>query len=159
MVAIQDELARLRAMPRDELHIAWRRHFHSLPPPRFSRNLMLRAIAYKLQERVHGGLSQAAKRALRDVSSAHGRAGANGSLLRALPALKPGVRLARDWGGKAHTVLVLEDGFDYGGQRYRSLSEIAKAITGAHWSGPRFFGLTQSGKGQGLAEGERRASA
>lgn len=159
MVAIPDELARLQAMPRDELHIVWRRHFHSPPPRRVSRDLMLRAIAYKLQERVHGGLSQAAKRALRDVSSATGREGANGSLIRAATALKPGVRLARDWGGKAHTVLVLEDGFDYRGQRYRSLSEIAKTITGAHWSGPRFFGLTRTGKGQGAAEGEGHASA
>ncbi len=55
--------------------------------------------------------------------------------------LKPGVRLLREWGGRTHQVTVTDDGFDYGGKHYRSLSEIARTITGARWSGPRFFGL------------------
>jgi len=57
--------------------------------------------------------------------------------------LRPGVRLVRDWHGETHSVLVLEDGFDYRGQRCRSLTEIAKTITGTHWSGPRFFGVSE----------------
>jgi hypothetical protein len=57
--------------------------------------------------------------------------------------LKTGTRLVRQWRGHSHTVLVREDGFEYEGQRYRSLSMIAERITGAHWSGPRFFGLTK----------------
>jgi hypothetical protein len=66
--------------------------------------------------------------------------GADGAL-RLVPTLKPNVRLVREWRGRAHSVLVLEDGFEYQGQRHRSLTEIARQITGAHWSGPRFFGV------------------
>jgi hypothetical protein len=55
--------------------------------------------------------------------------------------LKPGTRLLREWGGKTHTVIALEDGFEHDGKRYQSLTQIARRITGAHWSGPRFFGL------------------
>jgi hypothetical protein len=55
--------------------------------------------------------------------------------------LKPGARLVREWGGRTHTVTVTEDGFEYAGESYPSLTKIAKRITGAHWSGPRFFGL------------------
>jgi len=55
--------------------------------------------------------------------------------------LKPGTRLLREWGGKTHTVIVLDDGFEYDGERYPSLTQIARRITAAHWSGPRFFGL------------------
>jgi len=57
--------------------------------------------------------------------------------------LKPGTRLLREWGGRTHTVIVLDEGFEYDGERYRSLTEIARHITGAHWSGPRFFGLRE----------------
>jgi hypothetical protein len=57
--------------------------------------------------------------------------------------LKTGARLVRQWRGRTHSVLVLEDGFEYEGQRYRSLTMIADRITGAHWSGPRFFGVTK----------------
>jgi hypothetical protein len=64
--------------------------------------------------------------------------------------------LVRDWGGQAHAVLVLESGFEYQGQRYRSLTEIARRITGAHWSGPRFFGLTRApGDGETRRAGRR----
>ena len=61
--------------------------------------------------------------------------------------LKPGTRLVREWGGRIRTVIVVEDGFDYEGERYRSLTQIAGRITGAHWSGPRFFGIGKRGRG------------
>jgi hypothetical protein len=69
--------------------------------------------------------------------------------------LKTGTPLLRQWGGHAHAVLVREDGFEYDGQRYRSLSVIAKRITGAHWSGPRFFGLTKKVGAAAAAEAGR----
>ena len=59
--------------------------------------------------------------------------------------LKPGARLVREWHGRTHTVTVTEDGFDYASVTYPSLTKIAKKITGAHWSGPRFFGLVRAG--------------
>ena len=60
------------------------------------------------------------------------------------PSIKPGARLVREWHGRTHTVTVTEDGFEYAGTNYPSLTKIAKKITGAHWSGPRFFGLVRA---------------
>ncbi len=72
---------------------------------------------------------------------------------RRIARLKPGAKLTREWRGETHTVIVLEDGFEWRGRKWRSLSSIAREITGAHWSGPRFFGL--NGKAEaGLAIGE-----
>ena len=140
MAEVQDELARLAGLPAHGLRIEWRRQFRSEPPERLSRDLLLRAIAYRVQEQARGGLSQAAKKTLRTLAGKLATEGAGGALSMA-PTIKPGVRLVRDWRGQAHSVLVLEDGFEYQGQRYRSLTEIARRITGAHWSGPDFFGM------------------
>jgi hypothetical protein len=95
-----------------------------------------------MQERVHGGVSKSTKRKLRALAQkleTDGNAAFDPGL-----SLKPGAKLVREWHGVGHSVIVLEDGFDYGGRRYRSLSKIAREITGAHWSGPRFFGLAQA---------------
>ena len=102
---------------------------------------MIREIAYKMQERAHGGLAPTIKRRLRTLAA---EVEANGASAFA-PALllKPGTRLLREWGGKTHTVIVLDDGFEYDGERYQSLTQIARQITGTHWSGPRFFGMTK----------------
>ena len=140
MVAVQDELVRLAGLPGHRLRIEWRRQFRSEPPAGMSRDLLLRAVTYKVQEHAHGGLSQAAKKMLRNLAVQIATEGADGALSLP-PAIKPGVRLVRDWRGQAHCVLVLDDGFEYQSQRYRSLTEIARQITGAHWSGPRFFGI------------------
>jgi len=97
------------------------------------------AIAWKLQERVHSGLTAAQKRKLTPIAEELRKNGilSTGPAIR----LKPGLRLVREWRGETHTVLVLEDGFEWNGERRRSLSEIAREITGTRWSGPSFFGL------------------
>jgi hypothetical protein len=143
MVAVQDELARLTGLPGHRLRIEWRRQFRSEPPAGMSRDLLLRAVTYKVQEHAHGGLSQAAKKMLRNLAGKIATDGATGAL-SLVPTIKPGARLVRDWRGQAHSVLVLADGFEYQGDRYRSLTEIARQITGAHWSGPRFFGIASA---------------
>jgi hypothetical protein len=103
-----------------------------------SRDLMIRVLANQIQERAHGGPSRSLKRHLRTLAGEFEK----GSLsLDPGVVLKTGARLVRQWRGHVHTVLVLEDGFEYEGQRYRSLTMIAARITGAHWSGPRFFGI------------------
>jgi hypothetical protein len=105
-----------------------------------SRDLMIRALANELQECAHGGPSTALRRRLQTMAR---------ELARGTSSFDPGIvpktgtTLVRQWGGHTHTVLVREDGFEYEGQRYRSLTVIAERITGAHWSGPRFFGLTR----------------
>jgi hypothetical protein len=122
----------------DELRREWRR-LYNRDSPRISRDLLILGIAYRLQEIEHGGLGKATLRKLRTVAKtlrATGRVGPAPSL-----SLKLGGRLVREWHGRTHTITITEDGFEYAATTYRSLSHIAKKITGAHWSGPRFFGL------------------
>ena len=122
----------------DELRREWRHLYHN-EPPRISRDLLILGIGYRLQEIEHGGLGKATRRKLRTLAKAlrtTGRIGPTPGL-----SLKPGARLVREWHGRTHTVTVTEDGFEYAGSSYSSLTKIAKKITGAHWSGPRFFGL------------------
>ena len=112
--------------------------------PRISRDLLVLALSYRLQEIKYGGLGKATRRKLSTIAKglrATGRVGPTPSL-----SLKPGARLVREWHGRTHTVTVTEDGFEYAGTSYLSLSKISKKITGAHWSGPRFFGLPAAGK-------------
>lgn len=121
------------------LRAEWRRLYRSHPPKGLSRDLMIRAIAYRLQERALGGLSKSTLRKLGLMARKLEAEGARSFNPR--PTMKAGTGLVREWGGETHSVVVLEGGFEYRGQRYRSLSQIARLITGAHWSGPRFFAL------------------
>lgn len=131
-IDIAAELARLA-----DLTIFWRRLHRAQPPMRLSRDLLLRGITYKLQERPLGGLSKATLRKLESICDK-----STPDKPPAAPvSLKPGTRLVREWRGVTHSVLVHSDGFEWNGERYGSLTLIAEQITGAHWSGPRFFGL------------------
>ena len=125
----------------DLLRGEWRRLYHS-EPPRISRDLLLHGIAYRRQELKHGGLGKTTRRKLKTLAKMFrttGRVSPDPGL-----ALKPGARLVREWRGRTHTVTVTEDGFEFAGTSYASLTKIAKKITGAHWSGPRFFGLVRA---------------
>ena len=142
MSQIEVEIAALRGAATHDLRIAWRRLYRGEPPRCMIRDLLIRAIAYRMQERVHGGLAPATKRRLQGLVAeieAKGTEAFDPGIV-----LKPGARLAREWAGRMHTVVVLENGFDYDGERYPSLSKIAARITGAHWSGPRFFGIKRT---------------
>jgi hypothetical protein len=120
------------------LRVEWRRLFGG-DPPRLSRDLLVRALAYRVQERAMGGLSRASLKRLRELAE-----NPEGREPPPDPAasLRPGAKLMREWHGSTHVVIVTNTGFDYAGSSYKSLTQIAKLITGAHWSGPRFFGLT-----------------
>ena len=131
---VERELAALAELNRTALLERWRRAFGRDAPPRLSRALMEKAIAYDVQVKAFGGLSSRTRRALRAAAKADGR-----SSLGNLPSR--GTRLVREWHGARHEVEVLEDGYLWRGARHRSLSAIARAITGTRWSGPRFFGL------------------
>jgi hypothetical protein len=124
-IDIAKALVRLSESTIFELRGEWRR-LHRMPPPmRLSRDLLVRGITYKLQERAYGGLSTATARKLEQAGA---DSLSRGSVTPAPPiSLRPGTRLVREWRG----------------QRYRSLSLVARKITGARWSGPRFFGLRQ----------------
>ncbi|MHC2103636.1 DUF2924 domain-containing protein [Methylobacterium sp. CM6246] len=139
-------LAELPGMSTVELRAEWRRLFRQTPPL-LSRDLLVRALAYRVQELAHGGLTRSMQRRLRTLADTTaeadpGRGEATSAAARKDVTLSPGARLVREWGGRTHVISVTVDGFEHEGKRYRSLSQIAEAITGAHWSGPRFFGLT-----------------
>ena len=107
----------------------------ALPVP-----LVRRLLAQRLQERKFGGLSATVVRELERA----GRGEAAPSQRQAVP-LTPGARLVREWNGQTIAVEVIDSGFVWNDRPYRSLSEIAREVTGAHWSGPRFFGLNRRG--------------
>lgn len=140
-IDIAAALARLEALTLFELKGEWRRLHRRPPPKRMSRDLLMRGITYKLQERRLGGLSPLIIRKLEGFNVNNGS-----DKRRSIPpiSLKAGARLVREWRGVTHSVLVHHDGFEWRGKRYGSLTIIAQAITGAHWSGPRFFGLRKS---------------
>jgi Protein of unknown function (DUF2924) len=138
-IDIAEQLTRICAMTIFELRGDWQRLHRMSPPMRLSRDLLVRGIAYKLQERSYGGLSKAVARKLEQGSAAPSSRGDEKPM--PMISLKPGTRLVREWRGVTHMVLVHSDGVEWRGQRYPSLSIVARKITGAHWSGPRFFGL------------------
>ena len=133
-IDIAKALVRLSELTIFELRGEWRR-LHRVPPPmRLSRDLLVRGITYKLQERAYGGLSTATARKLEqagvDLLS-------RGAVTPAPPiSLRPGTRLVREWRGVTHMVLIHADGIEWRGQRYRSLSLVARKITGAPLVGP-----------------------
>jgi hypothetical protein len=138
MVALNEQLAALATMSPAQLRSEWLRIFR-VPPPKVTPDLLLRGAAYRIQERAFGGFSAAERRKLAGLE--HRLEQQNDSNAAADIVIKPGTRLVRDWGGVSHHVLILEQGYLYRDQRFESLSHLARHITGAKWSGPRFFGL------------------
>jgi hypothetical protein len=147
-----DEIAGLLNRSTPDLRLGWRKLQRSGPPLGLSRDLMIRALANDLQENADGGRSAALRRRLQTMARelAKGASSFDPSI-----APKTGTTLVLQWRGHTHTVLVREDGFEYEGQHYRSLTVIAERITGAHWSGPRFFGLTKGARASRLEEASR----
>ncbi len=143
-IALARQLAELESASPADLRARWERAHKHPAPKRASRDLLLRAVAYHIQEQAEGCLSKAALKRLAQLVDPKGN---DGQPPRpAPPRLRPGTRLIREWGGAVHQVTISEDGFDYCGARYASLSRIAGEITGTHWSGPLFFGLRKTAR-------------
>lgn len=137
-MSLESQLGDLAAMSPAQLRAAWRETFRQ-PPPDLSPELMARAIAWRLQERRHGGLPASVRR---ELAKATERLRKTGEVTSAHDiSLKPGTRLVRSWRGQTINVLVTEQGFEFDGRQYRSLTHISGEVTGTRWSGPRFFGL------------------
>jgi DUF2924 family protein len=132
------EIERLPGLGIGELRARWQALYGRPAPKSFRRNLLARGVAYQMQVEVYGGLSNETKRRLREIALAV-RNGDNAPI--AAPRIKPGTRLLRLWQNKTHTVLVAADGYEWEGRVYKSLSAVAKAITGTQWNGYTFFGL------------------
>jgi hypothetical protein len=133
------EIDDLRDLERPDLQALWLRLFKQSAPLKMHRQVMVSLLAYRLQERKEGGLSTSAVVQLRRARNAV-REGGRYKPGTAQP-YKAGTRILRRWGREVHEVTVLERGYDYRGQVYRSLSQIAREITGVRWNGPAFFGL------------------
>ena len=141
LAKLEAEIAALGDLSRPELAERWLSTFKTPPPKGVRRPLMIRALAYQLQAKRWGGLRRDTVGRLRAIASGTA-VEAPSAACEAKPSIGPGSRLYREWNGKTHVVEVGEDGLHWNGKTYRSLSAVARAITGARWSGPRFFGLT-----------------
>jgi hypothetical protein len=133
--AVERQLAQLPNMSRGELRRLWKQLFDREPSPMLRREVLMPILAYRIQEKAYGGLKESTARRLREL--------AEGCTVGNMPSARPktGTRYIREYAGKLHEVTVLDDGYEYEGAAYRSLTEITKVITGAKWSGPAFFGL------------------
>jgi len=149
LTEVERQIAGLANRSTQDLRDAWRQLHRTGPPLGLSRDLLIRALANQLQEQSYGGVSRALRRRLQSLAGASDKA-----TMAVDPGLvlKAGTTLVRQWRGHTHTVLVHKDGFEHEGQRYRSLTAIAERITEAHWSGPRFFGLTTRARAVAGAE-------
>ncbi len=145
-----EKIAALQALETQALRARWEQAVKRPAPKGISRDLLLRALAYHVQEQAEGNLSKAARKRLAERANPSGEGGR--SPRPPAPRLRPGTRLVREWRGEAHQVSVLNDGFDYRGERYASLSQIARTITGTRWSGPLFFGLRKAARPEELSD-------
>lgn len=130
----------------DELRQRWAAFYGMLPSPWISRELLIRAVAHRMQEDVYGGLDKSCRRQLARLGDTLREGGS--IPVSQTQSFKPGTKLIREWKGKVHEVVIAGGTYIWAGQHYRSLSQIARAITGTRWSGPRFFGL-EAGQGAG----------
>lgn len=142
------ELKELGDLGTDELHQRWTELYGMAPSPRISRELLVRAVAHRMQEETHGGLGKACRRQMARLADTLREGGS--IEVTQTRSFKPGTKLIREWKGKVHEVVIAGGTYIWAGQHYRSLSQIARTITGTRWSGPRFFGLEA---GQEAADG------
>lgn len=152
---IARELAGLAELDLDALQRRWRRLTGRPAPEHISKQLLIRMIGYRIQANAFGDLDGQSIKLLRRIAEqkAKGKAGTGVPTLESLnvssrgaKSLAPGTVISREHGGTMHHVMVLTDGFTWNGTTYRSLSEVAFAVTGTRWNGPRFFGLRTRGK-------------
>ena len=142
--SVEAEIARQRGLDVKALRARWRRSFRQEAPAHLARHLLFAMLAYRLQAEAMGDLNAETVRFLKQVDLAPSKQAAvplTQAFERRTRDLSPGTVLTREWSGQHHRVMVLDGGFAWDGRTYSSLSEIAKAITGTKWNGPRFFGL------------------
>lgn len=133
--AIRTEIVRIRSLKIDDLRALWRKTFKKEAPQALTKDLVARMLTWRLQEQTFGGIDRATLKILELYAKGQP---AEAQRPRRL---KPGTELVREYQGERHTVIVMTEGFAWRGTTYKSLTTIAKAITGTNWNGPRFFGL------------------
>jgi hypothetical protein len=141
---IDDEIAHLRDLDLKRLRARWQNEFGRLAPEHLTRHLLFRIIAYRLQADRFGDLDAETLKVLKQAAGQEGAPSAVSKLARLDQrrfAPPSGTVLVREWDRKSHRVMVMPDGFAWNGKTFDSLSQVAFAITGTKWNGPRFFGL------------------
>lgn len=151
---LEAEIARLPNLGLDDLRARWKALFGNPAPKSLRRNFLARAVAYQMQVEAYGGLSDSTKRRLREIAAAVRRGDPDAAGVGRQT--RPGTQMIRQWKDKTHTVTALDDGFEWNGRVYKSLSAIAKAITGTNWNGFAFFGIKRAPWGNKNAAGSRR---
>lgn len=136
---LERQLDQIPKMSRNALQELWQQLFGKPPHPKLRREILIQVLIYRAQEKVLGGLKASTERRLKAIADVI--KDEKPKRPRVLRGPQPGTRMVRQWQGRLHEVITLENGFLYDGQKFRSLSEIARLITGARWSGPVFFGL------------------
>jgi hypothetical protein len=141
---VSTKIDHLGKLSRAELRVLWEREFSEKAPATLGRDILALGIAYARQERRHGGLAKPVAKELNRLLAFVLRDGGTGAPKPAATALpRTGTILMREWSGTTHQVTVVDDKFIWNGTTYRSLSSIARAITGTNWNGPRFFGMRE----------------
>ena len=136
------KIAQLASLTIKDLRREWSLLFGTVPPAAARQDYLARAIAYRMQADLYGGLSSATLRRLKKLCVDMTADPENASVAK--PMFKSGTRILREWHGEMHEAIVVSNGFLYNGETYKSLSMIARKITGTRWSGPVFFGLKRS---------------
>jgi hypothetical protein len=144
--AVLRQIAALQDLPHQGLKDRWR-ELYGTEPPTYNRTRLIQRLTYRIQELAYGGLSDFARTRLRelvpedelDIASAREARKKRRRRKDGMPVI--GTRLIREWQGERYEVTVVQDGFEFAGRRFRSLTAVTKAITGTHWNGPAFFGL------------------
>jgi hypothetical protein len=149
---ISNQVAQLPGLSKGQLGELWQKLYQKAAPPGIRREILIPFLAYRIQEIAYGGLKPATRAELRRIAQALKRNPASSELL-IRPRIKPGTRLLRQWRGETHEVFVTDAGYEHRGIRYRSLSEIARKVTGTRWSGPAFFGLRNVTPAAGHSDG------
>jgi hypothetical protein len=142
--SLDDEIAHLRDLDLHGLRARWKGLFRQQPPQHLPRHLLFAVLAYRLQADALGDLNPVTARLLQQIATTGGTLAASRlteGFGRRRIELKPGTILMREWNAQAYRVMVVDEGFALNGKTYDSLSQVALAITGTHWNGPRFFGL------------------
>jgi len=154
--ALEAEIRRLPDLSLSELRDRWKAVFGNPAPPSLRRKFLAQAVAYQMQVEAYGGLSNSTKRRLREIVEALRRG--NPDAAGVARTIRPGTQMLRQWRDKTHIVTAVSSGFEWNGHTYKSLSAVAKQITGTNWNGYAFFGIKRPSMTNKNAAGSRRIS-
>jgi hypothetical protein len=153
LLALETEIRRLPDLGLKELRDRWKALFGNPAPPSLRRRFLARAVAYQMQVEAFGGLSNSTKRRLREIVDALRRG--NPDAAGVTRTIRPGTQMLRQWRDKTHVVTAISGGFEWNGQNFKSLSAVAKQITGTNWNGYAFFGIKRPSMTNKNAAGSR----